>query len=138
MSRIILISYPVIFAVCHMGMSTAKAQETLPRTYSDYYAQQLHAYHQPSIDLGRYTFDKYFYHNPAVSPYLNLLRPSGSYVNNYFQYVLPEEQRRQQVMTRMDEPLRTGGRSIGIGGGTLPGPYYNHWYGGRQALGLSP
>ena len=68
------------------------------------------------------------------------MRHSGSYTNNYFQYVRPEQERRQRQSMRINEPLRTGGRALGtgttMGRGNAPSQYHNHWYGGRQAMGL--
>ena len=40
------------------------------KSYSDYYNEQLHTYQQPRANVQQYTYDKYFYHSPNISPYL--------------------------------------------------------------------
>ncbi|HEY6564814.1 MAG TPA: hypothetical protein VIY86_09985 [Pirellulaceae bacterium] len=91
--------------------------------YSSYYQQQWQTYHRPSSSPQNYTIDRYFYHRPTISPYLNLARRSGPYVNNYYAYVKPEVERRNQTMRPPSLP--------GVPG-TLkpsePSPYYGHWY----------
>jgi hypothetical protein len=127
----------VLAGTCCVSPPPAGAQYRTPSTYADYYQQELQQRTAPIINPNRYTYDRVFYHNPAVSPYTNLLRYQGPIsAPNYYQYVLPEQQRRQQVEMRMDEPLRTGGRTPPITQGGLPGVYQNHWYGSRQAMGL--
>jgi len=83
------------------GSPFAASTTTMPRTsYSDYYSQQLRNYRRPPQSARQYTIDNYFYQNPAVSPYSNLMRRGDSYVNNYYQYVLPEQQRRAAAGVR--------------------------------------
>ena len=121
------------YIVCH---STACGQIPGPRNYSDFYSGGSQRLAAPSINPARYTYNRMFYHNPAVSPYSNLMR-EGSQVSapNYFRYVVPEQQRRQQMETRMSDPRARG---MGLGSmpsmprGGLPGAYQNHWYGSRQ------
>jgi hypothetical protein len=101
-----------------------------PKSYSDYYKENLQSYARPPASAKQYTVDKYFYHNPTISPYLNLTRSADAYTNNYFRYVKPELDRRATSGAATMSPPRpvapTGGQ------------YYNHWYGGRAAMGLSP
>jgi hypothetical protein len=103
-----------------------------PGSYASYYNQQLQTYNRPPSSAGQYITDTYFYHRPTVSPYLNLLRRSGPYVNNYFQYVQPEIQRRQQLSasglagpSSTVEPRPQSGNA-----------YYNQWYAQRREMGL--
>ena len=70
-------------------------QPNPPKNYSDYYTRDTsRTYKRPPTDVRQYTFDKYYYHNPNISPYLNLAR-HNRYGNNYYQRVLPEQQRRE-------------------------------------------
>jgi hypothetical protein len=119
--------------------STACGQLPVPRKYADFYSGQSQNFTAQAITPERYTYDRMFYHNPAVSPYSNLMR-SGSQVSapNYFRYVAPEQQRRQQINTQMSDPRARGGLGSlpSVPQGGLPGAYQNHWYGSRQSLGL--
>ncbi len=45
----------------------AHGQATSPRPYGSYYAPGTQY-----TNIPRYTFNKYYYHNPAVSPYSEL------------------------------------------------------------------
>ena len=68
------------------------------QSYSDYYNEQLRYHHQPQADVRNYTIDTYFYQRPTLSPYLNLTRITvPQNVNNYYRYVLPELERRNQA-----------------------------------------
>jgi hypothetical protein len=121
---------------------TARAQLPGPGTYSDYYSRELRDYSTPSLNPSKFTYDRMFYRSPAVSPYSNLLRTDNPLTStpNYYRYVLPEEQRRQQLDTRLSDPRAGGGLGTlpPISSGGLPGAYQNHWYGSRQAMGLGP
>lgn len=65
-----------------------------PKSYSDYYREQRQQTHTGYMTPRQYTYNKYFYHNPAISPYSNLMRPASPYVPKYQTYVQPEIQRR--------------------------------------------
>lgn len=104
----------------------ATAQLSTPETYSGYYSNTLQQYRRPPVDPRRYTYDKYFYHSPAVSPYMNLLRQSNPYVPAYQTYVRPELERRSRTAQSLVSAPQTH----------HPSSYYNGWYGNRQALGL--
>ena len=130
----------LLFAgTCIVCQNTARGQLPGPRKYSDIYSGPSQNFTAQAINPARYTYNRMFYHNPAVSPYSNLMR-SGSQVSapNYFRYVAPEQQRRQRIETQMSDP-RAGGR-LGSLPSTpksgLPGAYQNHWYGSRQSMGL--
>ena len=72
---------------------------TPPQSYSDYYSNSLKTYQRPPVNAQDYTIQKYFYQRPTLSPYLNLTRrPSTVGPGNYFQYVLPEVERRARVL----------------------------------------
>jgi hypothetical protein len=111
---------------------TALGQST---AYSDFYRKQVQQPRtSPNVSASQYTYNRYYYQSPAVSPYTNLMRPGNQYVNNYYQYVRPEQQRRA---------TGTGGGSTTAGVRKFPvapapasNPYLNRYYGGRQALGL--
>jgi hypothetical protein len=127
------------------------------QSYSDYYRNTLR---QTGGGLGtasssRYLYDKYYYHRPTVSPYMNLNRPDPLGSTSYQAYVRPELQRRETAMKTQSAYIQqrklqgnvgdTRYPGAGFVGGTpadawhkpLPPPkatpsvYYNHWYGGR-------
>ena len=81
------------FAVAWVAPARTQYQPTAPKNYTDYYSQHIQNYKRPPTDVRQYTIDKYYYHNPNISPYLNLAR-HNRYGNNYYQRVLPEQQRR--------------------------------------------
>jgi hypothetical protein len=98
-------------------------------------------YMNPTRDL----YNKYYYHRPSVSPYLNLDRPTVAGTTAYHTWVRPEQQRRQQQAQKQSAYIaarkqQTGfsGISYGAAGrlnlGATPKPrpnaYYNQWYGG--------
>ena len=83
--------------------------------------------------------DRVFYKDPAISPYLNLTRPSGPDVNNYYQYVRPEQARRaqQQATTRRPNPsaqfsvpstTRGASPTISVNPSANFNNYYKNWY----------
>ena len=116
------------------------AQYALPRTYSNSYSNQVQTYKRPSVNPARNTFNKYYYHNPAISPYSNLMRRGSSYTSNYYKYVKPELSRRAQVGNQPRMSIGTSGRLSPTSGTSKPrtsGAYYNHYYGGRQRLELT-
>ena len=92
----------IAFAIAWVAPAQTQYQPNPPKNYSDYYSQHLQTYKRPPVDVGRYTFDKYYYHNPNISPYLNLAR-HNRYGNNYYQRVLPEQQRREAA----NRPVRS-------------------------------
>lgn len=77
-------------------VATAGAQTGMPKpqSYTDFYKQQRQQTHTTYMTPRQYTYNKYFYHNPAISPYSNLMRPTGQYTPKYQTYVRPEQQRR--------------------------------------------
>jgi hypothetical protein len=124
------------------------------QNYGSFYTQQAAKYHGQlgTQSSSRYLYDKYFYHRPSVSPYLNLARPDTMSGTSYQAYVRPEQQRRAaqyQVQTATIDQLKRSGRvggihdpSVNYGGArtagyrptspprSTPSAYYNHWYGG--------
>jgi hypothetical protein len=100
-------------------------------------------YMNPTRDL----YNKYYYHRPSVSPYLNLDRPTVGGTTAYHTWVRPEQQRRQQQAQRQSAHIaarkqQPGFSGIGYGAagrpnlGATPKPrpnaYYNQWYGGSH------
>jgi len=128
----------------------ALGQAPTRNSYSDYYTNTLKTYRRPPVDPERYTYDKYFYNRPSVSPYTNLTRrnPTGS--TSYQAYVRPQEQKRlrqtvseispqrQQVFQpQIDAYMKTQGvKSPKSSRPSSPTNYYGHWYSGRKKLGL--
>jgi hypothetical protein len=122
--------------------------------YGNYYGQ---TFKQSGGQLGaqstsRYLYDKYFYHSPAVSPYVNIDRLDTMGGTAYQAYVRPEQERREATMRAqanyIDARKREGkvgdtrypGATFGGSGTAImkpvarqpktPSHYYNHWYGG--------
>jgi hypothetical protein len=95
-----------------------RPQYSMPKSYSGYLANQRQNYHRPSASREQYTVDRYFYHSPNISPYLNLARGprlgGGGYVNNYYAYVRPEIARRSQAAF-MQSPNSRNSNSLGFG-----------------------
>jgi len=124
----------------------AAAQVPQRTTYSNYYRQQYELTHAPPKSAANYTINNYYYHNKNISPYLNLVRPSSSYVPRYQAFVQPELERR----ARLQQPANVGQRlpnpsaqpkysqmpsssAIPNYGGPAARPqYHNQWYGGLQ------
>ncbi len=118
------------------------------QSYSDYYSEQLQSYNRPPVNVRQYTIDKYFYHRPTLSPYLNLTRNTGrNSLNNYYRYVIPEVDRRNQAA---HVPLLTGPSMNAppmpttppANPGHLPvaNPYFNQYYnfGGGTLGSMTP
>jgi hypothetical protein len=141
----------IAFAAC-----AADARAQAPGSYSDYYGKQLTSFRGTvgAPTPNRYLYDKYFYHRPSVSPYLNVGRLDTMSGTSYQAYIRPELQRREAtaaanrayVQQRKLEGRVGETRYPGAGfvGGTIndailkpvqpvrttPSSYYNHWYGG--------
>jgi hypothetical protein len=95
----------------------------VPDSYGQYYQQQFHSAGRAGVGgPNRYLYDKYFYHSPGVSPYMNVFRPDPIGSTSYHAYVQPEVQRRQAAtMPANPSPQRRPT--------STPSAYYNHWYG---------
>lgn len=90
-----------------------------PQSYTQYYNQNLQSYYRPSANVRDYTIDRYFYHDPNLSPYLNLTRRTGaSNLNNYYRYVVPEIERRDSLAPVAPPPKVNFNSN----------PYFNHYY----------
>lgn len=102
------------------------------KTYADYYKEQYKMTHAPPKTGANYTINRHYYHNPNVSPYLNLVRPSTSVMPRYQTFVAPEVDRRARVKraqaVRPVAPNYTSNPSLG--GRPASNGYYDHWYGG--------
>jgi hypothetical protein len=105
--------------------------------------QSVQQYKRPQASARNYIIDKYYYHNPNISPYLNLTRWSGANsINNYYRYVLPEVERRAAAPQRPGTgAFSSPTQSYPITGPvhtpvqqTVPGsfhgnvPYFNNYY----------
>ena len=123
------------------------------KSYSDYYRQNPGVRTQ-APGTNAYLYDKYFYHSPGVSPYLNLGRGGNDAADSYHLYVKPELERRRANTVAQAQYVQQRKLQGNVGhtqypgaawvGGSpansLPKPvqpgarkspaYYNHWYGG--------
>jgi hypothetical protein len=112
------------------------------KSYTDYYNEQLGATYRPQASVRNYTIDRYFYHRPTLSPYLNLTRIRGANsLNNYYRYVLPEVERRNQASglpPLAPSPLPPEQYTPPANPGHVPlsNPYFNQFYNfGGTAMG---
>jgi len=149
-----LIALGLLIAALQTAWSaSALAQQS----YSQYYQQQFKQTGGGGLGLGnsnRYLYDKYFYHNPAVSPYLSAVRGGDMSGTAYYASVRPELERREasaKAQSAYIQQRKLQGNigdtrfpgSVGLGGAvdasylkpipaqkTTPSAYYNHWYGG--------
>ena len=122
--------------VAWVCLKSAGAQFSPKQSYSDYFKRQVTTYRAPSVNPARTTFDRYFYKNPAVSPYTNLMRPNRTGVPNYQAYVKPELQRRANQRASLPT-IGPSAPRVGFQTTTRsrtsqrPSQYFNHYYGGR-------
>jgi hypothetical protein len=109
--------------------------------YGSYYQQSKARFSQQAglINPTRYLYDKYFYHQPGVSPYMSLSRrdPYGS--TGYQAYVRPEQQRRSQAIAAQRPkrsvpagPANPYYMNFNPQARSAPTAYYNQWYGGGR------
>lgn len=97
--------------------ATASAQPfSNTSSYANLYSWQLGTSGQP-LTPQSYLWDRYYYNNPNVSPYLNLMRAQPYGGTDYFTYVQPMEQQRERQQTiSAGGPTRGGYYSAGAGG----------------------
>jgi hypothetical protein len=96
--------------------ATASAQPFSDQSsYANLYSWQLGTSGQP-LTPQSYLWDRYYYNNPNVSPYLNLNRVQPYGGTDYFTYVQPMEQQRQREQMRsFGGPTSGGYYSAGAG-----------------------
>lgn len=131
-----------------VGSNRVAAQN---KTYSDFYNQSRNV---PGMNVGTnaYLYNKYFYHSPGVSPYLNLGRHGSDSAEAYQLYVRPEIERREANWKAQASYVQQRKLQGNVGYTKYPGAltnnsgnayrmptpniarkspaYYNHWYGG--------
>lgn len=144
-----------VLAVCLVVClsSTTQAQQS----YGQYYQKQFQQTGGGGLGLGssnRYLYDKYFYRNTAVSPYLSAVRGGSLSGTAYTTSVRPELERRQaaersqaayiqqrKLAGNVGDTRYPGSAFYGASPGSAylkpvpktaakPSAYYNHWYGG--------
>jgi hypothetical protein len=132
-------------------ITRATAQYT---DYSQYYKQNVG--NLQAAGTNRYLYDKYFYHNTAVSPYLSAVRGGSDYGTAYYTSVLPELRRREanerataayvqqrKLQGNVGYTVYPGAGFVGgtpadaytqnrLPQSTTPSFYYNRWYSGWQ------
>jgi len=129
--------------------SAASVYKT-PTSYSEYYAEQRRQYPAANPNVRNYTIDRYYYHSPTLSPYLNLGRRTNSNnLNNYHRFVRPEVDRRSAATPapRMTAPSTTMPNTMAYNmpapsAGHLPtqslNPYFNQYYNVRPLTPTPP
>ena len=75
-----------------------------PKNYTDYYMKHVQNFNRPPVNIRDYTIDKYYLHNPNVSPY-SMLGRFNPYGNNYYQYTRPELERRAVANAPRPKPV---------------------------------
>ena len=107
-------------------------------SYADVFNENYAQTGRPRMNPRTYTYDRYLYHDPNVSPYLNLTRRTSAYTNPYRAYVEPEIKRRDamQSASPFNPPPSSSQFSSPSTGSPFHSPtpatrspYYNHWYG---------
>lgn len=73
----------------------APAQKRGPQSYSDYFTRKIQRNPTARPSPRKYMFKKHLWDNPAISPYLQLMRPSAR-GSSYQRYVAPELARREK------------------------------------------
>lgn len=119
--------------------------QAMPQSYGQYYGSNV-AKTPSMISPTHYLYNKYFYHSPSVSPYINLDRRSSQSGDAYSTWVRPELARRQNAtQTAWSHSNRTSSsaNNYGLAAGGRPGqrpkqksapsPYYNQYY--RKPVG---
>lgn len=110
----------LLLAVALSVTGSTKGQPFSGPSYTSIYGENYSQTARPRMNPRTYTYNRYFYHNPDISPYLNLARPTSGYTNPYRAYVQPElNRRRDQQPASPFNPPPAASRS----------PYHNHWYG---------
>lgn len=134
----------------------ASANLLAQQSYGQYYQQQFKSTGGSGLGLqgsNRYLYDKYFYHNPAVSPYLSAVRGGDMSGTAYYTSVKPELERREAAAKSQAAYIQQRKLEGNIGDTRYPGSgyygatpdpsylkpipqqkttpsaYYNHWYG---------
>jgi hypothetical protein len=133
-----------------LAYSTACAQ--YPQSYGSYYQKKSvqPGGAGPGTSVNSYLYDKYYNRKSYVSPYQNLSRRSGS--NSYYQYVRPEQERREEFQQAGRQYVQQRKLQGNVGhtdygfarelrqgvpnASSIPRtpttmPYYNQWYGGH-------
>jgi hypothetical protein len=118
MTRLFSLCIAALFMSVLSGIANAQ-WDPAGSSYANLYTWQLGTSGQP-LNKNTYLWDRYYYNNPNVSPYLNLTRVQPYGGTDYFTYVQPQEKLRQQQAS-----LSAGGPTAGghfdAGPGSLGG-----------------
>lgn len=128
------------------------AQSQKSGMYGDYYQRTVGGRHARDPGTTRFLYDKYFYHNPSISPYVSAIRGGSQYGPAYYTSVQPELARRdaaqrsqyarskqQAVHSRPTSPYYPGPGAVGANRAARPmppqrvspvkpNPYFNQMY----------
>lgn len=137
MSRVVFLAVALVMAFSR----SAGAQPFSGDSYANLYSWQLGTSGQP-LSPQAYIWDRYYYNNPNVSPYLNLMRVQPNGGTDYFTYVQPLEEKQEAENALAAKSPPTGGRapiqSKSFSGGMYhSSATYNPYYGGRGGAGES-
>jgi hypothetical protein len=138
------------FVVCSV-LSAADYSRAQHQGYSDFYNQNRKVVGQ-NVGTNAHLYNKYFYHSPGVSPYMNLGRHGSDAAESYQLYVRPELERREASRVAQGKYVQQRKLQGNVGHTQYPGAltnggaanayrvptsnaartpaYHNHWYGG--------
>ncbi len=147
-----LYCYAIMLGVL-LSLSSESAYAQVGNSYGSYYQKK--SKHPggvgPGNSVNNYLYDKYFYGKGAVNPSMSLNRRSST--SSYYQYVKPEQQRREAAQKAgrayvhqrklqgnvgatnygFARSLQQGVPSAGqIPRAPSPSPYYNQFYGNQR------
>ncbi len=145
--------FTLLAAFVGLLLTSTLAHAQYSQSYGSYYQKKVRQPGRsgPGTNVNSYLYDKYFYGKRAVNPTMSLNRRSS--VSSYYQYVRPEQERReafqqagrQYVQQRklqgnvghtnygFARELRQGVPSASdIPRSSAPSPYYNQWYGNQR------
>lgn len=146
------ISVAIVLGLCFAG-GCEYAWAQVGYSYGSYYQKKTRGpgASGPGNNVNSYLYDKYFYGKGAVNPSMSLNRRSNT--SSYYQYVKPEQQRREAAQQAgrayvqqrklqgnvgatnyaLARQRQQGVPSAGqISRSTSPSPYYNQYYGNQR------
>ncbi len=103
----------------------APGQKRSPQSYSDYFNRKISRNPTASPSPRKYMFQKYLWDNPAVSPYLQLMRPSAR-GSSYQRYVAPALARQEKTMAAAEVGQQNKQRRHAGNRGNVPASLYGN------------
>lgn len=111
----------VVIAALGAGMISDYALSQNNGSYGDYYRRNQGTARGKNPGTSRYLYDKYFYHNQAVSPYLSAIRGGSDSGTAYTTSVRPELERREAAKRSQMAYVQQRKRQGNVGNTVYPG-----------------